>query len=856
MNIRATLTVVLCLPLLLLRTGPSQAQPGNPPVQQPAGADRALVFRTTGHLAAFLPGRTCLATLDHALCVEFIDGVGTVPQSATSSTPTAAAGLVDGPLPLDEVRYEALWPGIDLVYSGEGGKAKATYLVAPGADPNSIRLRYNMPATVQPDGSLRFEPTSGRGVLTESAPVAWQEIGGRRVPVDVGFVVSGDSAVSFRLGAYDPRYPLTIDPTYAWHTFYGSGGTDWCQDIVVDGGGNIYVVGEAYETWLGDGSTEPLHAHSPGSNLDLVVLKLGPDGGYLWHTFYGSSVDDEGFGVAVDEAGDLYVTGFSNATWNGSGGEPPLHAHTGSADVVVLKLDSNGIYQWHTFYGSNSYLDAGTALALDGMGGLYVTGYSLDTWQGDGDTAALHPYAGDNEAMVLKLNTDGAYQWHTFYGSVSRERGCDVAIDEAGSVYVSGSSSGTWQGDGNQDPLHSYTAGGNRDMVVLKLDGNGAYQWHTFYGGSDSDMMEYSMELAVDAINGVYVVGVSNATWQGDGGMEPLHPHSGGGYYDIVVLNLNTNGAYQWHTFHGSGSGDDTGPDVAVSAAGNIYVVGQSATTWAGNGGEPPLHAHSGVPNDAVILKLNPSGTYLWHTFYGPHSNSDDALDIALDNAGNIHVTGEGIYTWQGDGGVEPLHPYSGDADLMVLKLAGDTETSVNPIAGGTLVFTNTQGLTTTLQVPPGAVSQCTDLVYTPLFTPTETLDPGEVYAQHAFFLHAYPCANVWHVYLPIMRWGWYLPLVMRDVTSGTLPAGPTTAPFLAPGDPVFQEPVTMTLHYSDTDVTGIDENTLRVVYWTGSTWEDMAGTCGTPVAYDRDLDNNRLSFSFCHMSQGALVGN
>jgi hypothetical protein len=173
---------------------------------------------------------------------------------------------------------------------------------------------------------------------------------------------------------------------------------------------------------------------------------------------------------------------------------------------------------------------------------------------------------------------------------------------------------------------------------------------------------------------------------------------------------------------------------------------------------------------------------------------------------------------------------------------------SVDPVNGGTLVYTDTQGLTTMIEVPPAAVSLCTDLVYTPLLTPTETLDPGDQYAHHAFFLHAYPCASIMQRV--------YLPLVVHGMPSGARSAHlAPSLPLLAPGDPVFQVPVTMTLQYSDADVSGIDESTLRVVYWTGSAWEDMAGTCPTPMAYVRDLDNNIISLEFCHMSQGALVG-
>jgi hypothetical protein len=176
---------------------------------------------------------------------------------------------------------------------------------------------------------------------------------------------------------------------------------------------------------------------------------------------------------------------------------------------------------------------------------------------------------------------------------------------------------------------------------------------------------------------------------------------------------------------------------------------------------------------------------------------------------------------------------------------ADDVVTRIDPLAGGTLVYTDTQGLTTTIQVPSGAVDACTDLVYTPLALPPQPLPPGDQYAHHAFFLYAYPCF-LHHVYLP---------LVARNgvPAAQVLPPPPST---LAQADPVFQVPVTMTIHYSDADVAGIDENTLRVVYWTGLIWVDMVDSCLPPSPYVRDPGNNVISLEFCHMSQGALVGN
>ena len=84
------------------------------------------------------------------------------------------------------------------------------------------------------------------------------------------------------------------------------------------------------------------------------MLKLNSSGAYQWHTFYGSAINDGAYGLAVDTGGNVYVTGYSWPTWNGPAAQAPLHAHSGGTDLFVLKLNSSGAYQWHTFYGSAS----------------------------------------------------------------------------------------------------------------------------------------------------------------------------------------------------------------------------------------------------------------------------------------------------------------------------------------------------------------------------------------------------------------------------------------------------------------------------------------------------------------------
>ncbi len=619
-----------------------------------------LQFKAGGHILGFQPNKVYLAGLDHALSVEFLGTEGVMPTSG--ATGSAAGNAAKSPA-LTTVVYRNLWDGIDLTYeSAQEGIAESTYRVAPGADPSRILLRYNVPVELQGDGSLRvrFE----RGTLTESPPVAWQEIEGSRVPVTAQFRVSGNE-VGFLLGPYDRTQALVIDPTLAWHTFYGSG--DQPSGIAVDGTGNVYVAGDSGATW---GS--PLNAHSGGTSPDIFVLKLDSSGTYQWHTFYGSG---QGGGIAVDTSGNVYVTGLSFYTWGS-----PLQPHSGSgdsettstapwnADIVVLKLDSNGAYQWHTFYGSTDNED-GRAIAVDTSGNVYVTGQS-SAWG-----SPLNAHSGSTDIFVLKLDSSGAYQWHTFYGSTIDDYSFCIAVDGTGNVYVAGDSGATWG-----SPLNAHS--GDYDIVVLKLNAGGAYQWHTFYGSGQGE------GIAVDTSGNVYVTGESYGTWG-----SPLNAHSGGTAPDIFVLKLDSSGTYQWHTFYGSppvspcfnwpfhppcpewgGNGYDLAAAIAVDGSGNVYVTGTSVNTWGS-----PLHAHNGLIlhdggfcGDIFLLKLDNSGAYRWHTFYGS-SDTEGGKGIAVDGAGNIYVTGTSHAPWG-----SPLHAYSGLGDIFVLKMAQPAVGSVD----------------------------------------------------------------------------------------------------------------------------------------------------------------------------------
>ena len=400
-------------------------------------------------------------------------------------------------------------------------------------------------------------------------------------------------------------------------------------------------------------------------------------GDYQWHTFFGSVDDERTDDIALDSAGNVYLSGLSNVSWKGPAGEQPLHAHSGGNDLLVLKLRSNGAYQWHTFYGAVNSYHFGYDIALDSSGNVYITGYSGATWNGPGGEAPLHAHGGGDDLFVLKLSSNGAYQWHTFFGIQDAgpylgDYGNGIALDSSGHVYITGVSHATWDGPGGEAPLHGYS--GHEDILVLMLDSSGAYQWHTFFGAGEVDgsVGDCGNSITLDSSGNAYITGHSTAVWDGPNNEIPLHDHSGG--EDLFVLKLDPTGAYQWHTFLGSYGYGVTGYDIALDSAGNVYLTGSCSGSWTGPNGELPLqNFHGQFPYEELfVLKLSPAGAYQWHTFYGSTGEDEFGYDIAVDAIGNIYVTGRSDGIWGGPDGEPPIHAYSGglyNGDIFVLAL-------------------------------------------------------------------------------------------------------------------------------------------------------------------------------------------
>ena len=338
-------------------------------------------------------------------------------------------------------------------------------------------------------------------------------------------------------------------------------GSDIANALAVDAQGNVYVTGESYGS---------------GTSVDFTTIKYNSFGAEQWVTSYNGTAnsDDGAVALAIDAPGNVYVTGTSEGLGT-------------SADYITIKYDASGVEQWVAQYnGPGNSWDGAYALAIDAYSNVYVTG-------------VRYYYSGfESEYITIKYNTSGVEQWTAIYGGPGQgyeNIPYDLTVDGLGSVYVTGPS-GIW-------PNYNY--------ATVKYNASGIEQWVAVYYGPGQDSYNIPYDLKVDNFGNVYVTGGSG-----------IYPNE-----NYATIKYNASGIEQWEAIYDRTNNNyDRAFALAVDANGNVYVTGLSDS--------------SGI--DYATIKYNASGLEQWVVCYnGPGNEEDGAFALILDSLGNVYVAGD-----------------------------------------------------------------------------------------------------------------------------------------------------------------------------------------------------------------------
>jgi len=561
-----------------------------------------------------------------------------------------------------KVRYQEVYPGVDLVFYGNPRQLEYDFVVAPGADPQAITLAFEGTDKLEIDSEGNLVLHIAGGHLIQRTPIIYQDIGGTRQPIPGHYVLRDKDRIGVHVASYDRTRPLIIDPVLVYSTFLGSDQTERGNAIAVDATGNTYVTGETNSDNF-PGTAGSLIQAARGGGQDAFVTKLNAAGSAIvYSTYLGGGGTDRGLGIAVDGTNRAYVTGVTDST--GATAFPTTAgafqgALAGGTDAFVTRLNAAGtMLEYSTYYGGAAN-DQANAIAADTANNAYITG---ETNSGDFPTspgafqAALDTAP---DAFVVKLDPAQAGAasriYSTYLGGGQNDRGFGIAVDGALRAYVTGMTDSTGASPfPTQNPIQGALAGGE-DAFVTRLNVAGtALEYSSYHGGNLNDQ---GNSIVVDAANTAYVTGVTaSANFPTTVG---AFDTSFNGVQDAFATKFNNTGtALVYSTFVG-GAINDIGRGIAIDGVGNAYITGDTLSDDFPTAGSPFQAARAGL-QDAFVTKLNATGTGLSYSTYLGGSNPaiDIGRGIAVDPLDNAYVTGE-----TGPAGVVPFPTTAGAFD-------------------------------------------------------------------------------------------------------------------------------------------------------------------------------------------------
>jgi hypothetical protein len=554
------------------------------------------------------------------------------------------------------VACRGIYDGVDVVFrSSERSPLESEFYLAPGVNPGIIVLRYDRASELLEDGSLRL--TSGNWTVIESPPVAYQNIGGRNKFITASFERRQDGSIGFRVGTHDPHYGIIIDPNVTVSTMVGGALAEAITSIAVGADGSVYAAG-----WTESADFPVTAALQPAlrSATDAFIIKFDPSmRTVVYATYLGGQGSDSANSIAVDSSGNVYVTGYTSST-----DFPTRNALQsglrGRRNAFVAKLDASGTNLVYSTYLGGSARDEANGIQVDGSGCAYIAGF---TTSADFPTASAYQtrLQGASDAFIAKLAADGrSLVYSTYFGGANDDQALAIAVRN-GEAYIAGFTTSS------NFPVTSgaaqMTNPGGQLGVVVKLTASGTLSYATYVGGAANWGTQSLSAIAVDGAGQAIVTGTSAS---------PSYPviaayqNALKGFSNAVITKINAAGtAFVASTYFG-GSNQDSATGVAVDAAGNVCITGNTIAT-----NFPVVNAVRSTPAglyDIFAACFDSTLSKLWFSTLWGGSGSDSAGGVAIAN-GDIVIGGRTMsYDFPLQSPVQPVP--SGQNDSVIVRFS------------------------------------------------------------------------------------------------------------------------------------------------------------------------------------------
>jgi len=472
--------------------------------------------------------------------------------------------------------------------------------------------------------------------------------------------------------------PVSAQPVvFDWAIRLGNVDDDKGNGIVTDAAGNIYTIGNFYGTVDFDPGPLVLNLVTAGYT-DIFVSKTDPAGNLIWARQFGGSVHDNGAGIAVDAAGNVYTTGnFENTSDFDPGPNTFNLTSAGGFDVFVSKLDASGNFVWAKQMGGSQISsingDEGKSVAVDASGNVYVGGrfeFMADFDPGPG-TFNLTAAGSSCDVFLAKLTSQGDFVW-------AKKWGDNGNTDWLNNIAVSGIhiySSGSFYGPVDFDPGPNTTVlspGGLSGIYVSKLDSAGDFVWARQFSRNMGGFLYDAGAMTVDNQGNVFTTGSFDNTVDFDPGNGNANMTAGSNQ-NAFIVKLNSSGSYQWVKSLGN-TGEVAALGITLDSQGSIYTTG-----WFNDNGNAICDFDPGAPSyivtshgllDIFVCKLDASGNFNWAKGMGGPFE-DYGLSIAVSPSYSVSSTGyfSGTADFDPDTNVTFNLTGAGSTDLFIHKM-------------------------------------------------------------------------------------------------------------------------------------------------------------------------------------------